>query len=134
MRLLPCAVGAAPAPLVVSERDPVSPTSVLATVPACVLEARRYFLRAAIECAPADTGCAGADRRGMVTPFRLTAALLPTDLPTDASAREFTMGQMIPYAPASSAFMMMPGSFHGTRTISVFPDARIACIIGSAEL
>ena len=29
------------------------------------------------------------------------------------------MGQMIPRAPASSSFMMIPGSSHGTRTMGV---------------
>ena len=66
----------------------MAPSSYVATVPACALQARHYFIRVALECTPA-TGCAGgADRRALATPFRLTAAMLPTVLPIDASARQ----------------------------------------------
>jgi hypothetical protein len=33
----------------------------------------------------------------------------------------FTIGQITPFAPPSSTLPMMPGSFHGTRTIGVTP-------------
>ncbi len=39
----------------------------------------------------------------------------------------------MPSAPASSSFMMMPGSFQGGRAITVASlAAAIACIIGNA--
>ena len=43
-----------------------------------------------------------------------------------ACAPVFTIGQIMPYAPASSAFMMMPGSSQGTRAMGTTPEARIA--------
>ena len=42
------------------------------------------------------------------------------------------MGTTTPRAPASSTRPMMPGSFHGTRTMGVPPPISIACIIVTA--
>ena len=43
------------------------------------------------------------------------------------------MGQRMPQAPASSSFMMMPGSSHGGRATTVASlAAPIACIMVSA--
>src|SRR5215813_5010171 len=47
-----------------------------------------------------------------------------------ASAAVLTSGTMMPYAPTSSAFMIMAGSFHGTRTTGTVSVCEIACIIG----
>src|SRR5580704_5611466 len=43
-----------------------------------------------------------------------------------ASCGVFTIGQITPQAPPSSTLPMMPGSFHGTRTIGVTGWAFIA--------
>lgn len=43
-----------------------------------------------------------------------------------ASSALLIIGQMIPIAPASSAFITMPGSRHGTRAIGTTPEPRIA--------
>ena len=43
-----------------------------------------------------------------------------------ASARVFTIGQITPYAPPSSTLPMIPGSFHGTRTIGTMGCACMA--------
>ena len=48
------------------------------------------------------------------------------------SSRELIIGQMMPRAPASSAFMMSPGAFHGTRTMGVTGAARTACSMGAS--
>ena len=42
------------------------------------------------------------------------------------------MGMITPIAPASSIFMMMPGSFQGTRTNGIVSVVLIACSIVSA--
>ena len=49
-----------------------------------------------------------------------------------ASSRLLIIGQMMPSAPPSSAFMMSPGAFHGTRTIGVTGAAFIACSMGAS--
>ena len=46
-----------------------------------------------------------------------------------ACSRVLTIGTITPWAPASSILPMMPGSFHGTRTIGVPPPSSIAWII-----
>ena len=42
-----------------------------------------------------------------------------------ASSGVFIIGQIIPKAPASRDFIIIPGSFQGTLTIGVFPDPEI---------
>ena len=49
-----------------------------------------------------------------------------------ASATLFTIGMMMPIAPASSILPMMPGSFHGTRTNGVQSPVLSACSIVTA--
>jgi hypothetical protein len=51
---------------------------------------------------------------------------LQADTKASASCLVLTIGQITPCAPASSTLPMMPGSFHGTRTIGVTGCACIA--------
>jgi hypothetical protein len=48
-----------------------------------------------------------------------------------ASSAVFTMGTMTAIAPASSTLPMIPGSFHGTRTVVVDPPSVSACNMGT---
>src|SRR5438034_187441 len=51
-----------------------------------------------------------------------------------ASSAVLMSGTMMPYAPRSSAFMMVAGSFHGTRTTGTVSVCEIAWSIGQTSL
>src|SRR5712691_10218080 len=51
-----------------------------------------------------------------------------------ASSAVLISGTMIPYAPRSSAFMIVAGSFHGTLTTGTVSVCEIACSIGHTSL
>src|SRR5438034_5619977 len=47
-----------------------------------------------------------------------------------ASSAVLISGTMMPYAPKSSAFMIVAGSFHGTRTTGTVSVCETACSMG----